>query len=97
MELNDQLLSGAGVVISLLGGGNLFFILRLVSKIDKSSDLIEGMAGKFEAVASKVAEHAKEIPQIRGDVDILKYEVFERRGLVVRRRNGNYHDDDTDA
>ena len=80
-----------GFTFSGLVAGNLFFLTRLIKKLDDNCVLILQMAGEFTHLSKKVDEHEnklKELVPLSRDVDILKHEVFKRG-----RRNGRLLDE----
>jgi hypothetical protein len=66
-------------IISLLGGGCLFFLARLVDRFEKSSDAhliqgerLEATLKTVESLAQTLKEHASEIRRIDMQLAILQ-------------------------
>ena len=81
MDLGSTLLSVAGVLVSLLLAGNIYFIKRLIDQIETSRDLSRDAfkrAGSVSSTLKEIKSDVKALHQVQVDVAVLKSMVYRR-------------------
>lgn len=80
MDLGSTLLSVAGVFVSLLLAGKMFFIKRLIDKIEMSRDLSRDASKRVEGISSNLREIKSDVKALRK----VEIDVAVMKGMLYR-------------